>query len=503
MDTINVQDEFKRLVADVYLISSDLGAVVEELIAEGQSHPLTTVEATQLLGTVVKRLKQRAERDGHDGLSRALSGDLDSVVSRVVVARTRIAGISPHKTFLISYNGIDPKAVEPTPRFHGRDVPMYRGYVMTNDIDLWEQNARLEIHVGQFRRVHGRGPSARELLSIMLSELRLPGMAAGDEFEIEDLARSIAANGVQKPPILDGDGTVLDGNRRIAGCYLILNSDEFSAEEKKRVQYIFVWQLSEFVTTEDRDAVVVALNFESDHKKTWPEYVRARKIYDEWQTMLGTWPMPPNERQQQQMRKELSKRFAVDPSGGIVNRYIKMVELANEFEDYHISQKGHDEFETKYRANEVFQYFDELAKGGARSGGVAWTLGQNDTLRHLTFDLLFDGKFKNWTLVRHLKHVNDTHLMDSLVKARNEPDIERAQELVEDTLTLARNRSVEARTVGINSRIEAFVELLEQMTVRTVRDEVKPELLMKLRDSLHLVDGLIVSVLEERSTTDA
>src|SRR5439155_7810598 len=98
--------------------------------------------------------------------------------------------------------------------------------------------------IGQFSRLHGRDPDANELLDIMLTQMPIPGMEKADEFEIPALARSIAANGVQKPPILDTDATVLDGNRRIAACYLILNSADYSAEEKARVRLIFVWLLS-------------------------------------------------------------------------------------------------------------------------------------------------------------------------------------------------------------------------------------------------------------------
>ena len=499
MQIADIQEEFRRLIADVRAISEDLATTVEELLHEGRDNPLTTAEATRLLTVVIKRVKQSAERNGDGALGRALAGDIDTIVQRVIGARTRIGGPVGAR-LLVAHNGVEPKKVEPTPRFHGRDVPMRCGYVETSDIELWEHNARLEIHVAHFKRLRGRSPSARELLQILLAELRLPGMSQGDEFKIEELARSIAANGVQKPPILDIDGTVLDGNRRIAACNLILASDDFTADEKRRVQRIFVWQLTEFADADDRDAVAVALNFEPDRKQDWPDYVRARKIDAAWKAMIEPWPQPPGERQQQELRKELARRFALEAKD--VTRYLKMVDLALEFEEYHVQTRGRDEDETRYRASEEFQYFDELTKGKA-PGGVLHALGQDETLKHVTFDLLFDGKFRNWTLVRNLKYVNDAHLLEALVKARNNPDVERAKDIVETTLTLARSRSQEAKTVGINVRIEAFVELLEQMSARTVRDGVKPELLMKLRDALQLVDGLIEKVLEERAAQRA
>src|SRR5207249_4833804 len=97
----------------------------------------------------------------------------------------------------------------------------------------------------QFREKFGHAPSADELLDIMLSRMGLPGVPErekSDQFGIAGLARSIAINGVRKPPILDTDGTLLDGNRRVAACHFILYSDEFSVEQKRRAEHIFVWQ---------------------------------------------------------------------------------------------------------------------------------------------------------------------------------------------------------------------------------------------------------------------
>jgi hypothetical protein len=492
-----LQEEFRRVIADAYVLSSDLGQVVESLLKEGREHPLSAAQATKLLAAAVRRLKQTAERNGHEALGDFLAGDIDAVVARIAAARTRIGPAGAPHSILVNHNGVEPKKVEPTPRFHGRDVPMHAGFVETRDVDLWQDNARLEIHVGQFRRLHGRGPNANELLDIMLTQMPIPGMEKEDEFEIPALARSIAANGVQKPPILDTDATVLDGNRRIAACYLILNSADYTAEEKARVRHIFVWQLSEFATPPDREAVIVALNFEPDYKQTWPEYVKARKISEEWHAMLAASPRASIGSEQQKMKRELTKKFAL-PDTNVVNRYLKMVELANEFEEHHIGRRGRDEFETKHRANQVFQYFDELQKG-ARAGGVAWTLGQNDNLRQLTFDLLFEGKFRNWTVVRNLKHVNSNELLETLVKAKNQPDVELAQDIVDTALEHARSRSQEARTIGINPRIDAFVELLEQLTPRTVREELSQESIARLQQALRLVDKLIEGVLEERA----
>jgi len=104
------------------------------------------------------------------------------------------------------------------------------GFVKLSDLQLWDENVRLDIHLAQFQQKHGRRPTPPELIEIMTHGASLPGTVE-DQFEIVALARSIAANGVQKPPILDYNGTLLDGNRRVTACHYILHSDEFGQDE--------------------------------------------------------------------------------------------------------------------------------------------------------------------------------------------------------------------------------------------------------------------------------
>ena len=227
-----------------------------------------------------------------------------------------------------------------------------------------EENERIDIHLNQFRQVNNRAPTDEELLSIMLGNLHLPGVTKDDQFEIKQLARSIAVNGVRKPPIIDLDGTLLDGNRRVSACYYILSSssDEFSAEEKKRVEHLQVWQLTEHATDLDRDAVIVSMNFEPDNKEDWPEYIKATKVYQKWQGMLALEPRGnPGQKRQTEIKRDISRSFAL--SMHEVNRYIQMVGIAEEFEDYHIGERNRNHYEVKHRANHYFQYFDEAGQG--------------------------------------------------------------------------------------------------------------------------------------------
>lgn len=399
---------------------------------------------------------------------------------------------------LVARDGIAPGPVFPRPIFHGREVAMNSGFVKATDIKLWDENERLDIHLGQFREKHGRPPRPEELLDIMLSRMELPGIAEEDkedQFRIQDLARSIAVGGVRKPPILDIDGTLLDGNRRVTACYYILNSDAFSSDEKARVEYVFVWQLTEHATESEREAVVVSLNFEPDYKQDWPEYVKARKVYEQWQVMCALESRPPSSQRLVAMKKDLSRKFALGPDTSTVNRYLKMVDWANDFEDYHIHDRRREPFEVKHHADKYFQYFDEMGKG-TKPGGVAHALGQEEGFKHLAYDLLFDGKFRNWRDIRELKRIYDNQdAREALTKARDEGDQEFAEEHLENAITIARTRNAELREVGANTRIESFVEWIEQLPVRAFRDQIRPENLRKLQDALRLVEHQAATIL--------
>ncbi len=497
-----VRREFKAVILAAHRVSVDVGLEVEQILKDGKERPLSRDEASALLNRVITVLRQGAKGRGDKATSEALEGEISTFVEKLISTRDRLmSGSHPrtagtNKITLVSRNGINPAPVQPRPCFHGREVLMQSGFVKTTDIRLWENNARLDIHLGQFFHKHGRKPTSEELLDIMLSNMEIQGVTDGDQFEIAQLARSIAINGVRKPPILDTDGTLLDGNRRVAACYYILNNEEFSSEEKRRAEYIFVWQLTEHATTDERNAVVVSLNFEPDCKQDWPEYVKARKVYEEWQALLALeQPRLPGPQRQSDMKRELSKKFALGPDTTVVNRYLKMVDWANEFEEYQTNKRGRDQYEVKHRADRYFQYFDEMSKG-VKPGGVQYSLNQDESFKHLVFDLLFDGKFKNWRQIRELKLINDNEeAREALGRARDEKDEEAAEEHLENAMAIARSRHAELREVGANTRIESFVKWLEELPVKAFRDIIKQENLRRLLKALKLVEQQAKTIL--------
>jgi hypothetical protein len=490
-------------------ISDDVAAEVETVLKEGLETPMSKEEAQELFRRISITIKMRALEKGDLETAKAIGDDIDGLVYEITKERDAPkdnAGgrMSREHTIhlLENYNGIKPAHVVPRPWFHGKEIPMISGYIKTTDIQLWDENVRLDIHIGQFKEKYGRSPSPQELLEIMLSNLQLPGVTENDQFEIIELARSIAINGVRKPPIIDIDGTLLDGNRRVTACYYILSNDEFTSDQKKRAEHIFVWQLTPDATDDDRRRVIVSLNFEPDYKEPWPEYVKARKVYEDWQAMLSAEQPKPGPQRQAAMKRELSLKYALGPDATNVTRYTQMVELANDFEDYHIEDKKKDKYAVQHTSSKYFQYFDELKKG-SRPGGVLHSLNQDDGFKKTVFDLLYDGKFRNWNQIRKLKYIfENDEAVERLRKARDESDLETAQDLVEEAIAIADTKRADKRSLGANTRIEIFVKWLEELPVKAFRDEISKENLRRLLDALKLVEKHSEDMIIEKRNSD-
>jgi hypothetical protein len=505
MKELTIHDIVATLIQQARAVT-DLGDEVQAVLQDGDTH-FNEADARRILKRAVDAVKKAATERLDSATLKLLEGSTEVVVDRLIRARrttapvsmvpaVSVGGANRPAVMQLEFNGISASPVKPTPVFHGREVAMRGGFVRTREVAQWDKNLRLQIHLGQFEHENGRPPNSDEVLDIMLGKLKLPGLEENDHFEIESLARSIAINGVQKPPILDTDGTLLDGNRRVAACQLILGSSEFTSEQKKRAEHVYVWQLTEFATEEDRRLVVVALNFEPDCKQNWPEYVKAKKVTEEWRAMLDREPTPPGPQRQAIMKRELSIRFALGPETRVVSRYIKMVEWAEMFEDHLINGRHEDEHVVQHRANKYFQYFDELSKN--ESDGVAYVLKNDEGFRHMVFDLLFQGKFKNWRQIRELRFINENEEAKALLRKAREAKIEDEdewEECIDNAIAIARSRRAEARMLGANTRIESFVSWLEDLPVKAFRDEIKPENLRGLLKALKLVEKHAAAVL--------
>jgi hypothetical protein len=462
-------------------ISGTLVEGLENIIREGWEDQLDEGRARSLIARLIDTLRAGAAQRRDQGLVKALEGRTEDIVEKIMSTRKRTVR-SPQAQ-------VEP--VLPTPTFHGRSVPMVKTWVNLRDLSLWAGNERLEIHLEHLRQTLGREPNADEILQVMQSVILLPGVNAaykGDEFDIKGLARSIAVNGVRRPPILDVDGArLLDGNRRVAACYHLLRSNEFTSAQKQAVEKLHVWQLTEHASDADREAVIVSLNFESDHKLDWPDYVRARKVFHDFERAVML-EGPPGMEREKELKRELARKYAIEIEK--VDRYIRMVTWAKQFEEHLVNVRGLNQAEVQHSSNYYFQYFDELSKGKG-AGGVGYTLTRDDDFRGLVFDLLFQGKFKNWALIRNLKYLDET-VQQGLEQAEAEPNLETAKRKVQQVLEGAAYRNTVEKKIHVvpNEKIEAFVRFIRKMPLESFHNgQISSDNLKSLVETLEWVQG--------------
>jgi hypothetical protein len=149
-------------------ISEDVTEEVEKILEKGLENPLTKEEVREVFSRIVMVMRKRALERGEREIAETLSGDMEKLLDKVLIEKEDWAGNGVQKGFtakthtvqlIKNHNGITPCYIIPRPWFHGKEIPMCGGYIKTTDIQLWEENVRLDIHLGQFKERNGRAPS--------------------------------------------------------------------------------------------------------------------------------------------------------------------------------------------------------------------------------------------------------------------------------------------------------------------------------------------------------
>jgi hypothetical protein len=392
---------------------------------------------------------------------------------------------------IFSHDGFDVRPA-PASTFLGRTIPLMEGYAMTRDIEFWQENKRLKIDLENFRRKEGRNAEPEELKQLLWPR---GSSSKGDPYEIGELADDIAARGVLTPPVIDHWGTAWDGNRRLAACLFILASDDYTDVQKERASRVRVWQTGEHATKDQIDVIVTSLNFGKDFKKPWPEYVRARDVYDAYIDLrdIEASRRTLTDRDETKIRRRVAQRFGIKTQE--VTRYCKLVTWALEFEDFHREQ-GRDENEINTRTAELVQYFVEL-DAGVGDDKLANRFSNDEALRAMVFDLMFDGKFKSFSQVRELRRVFATpDAFEELRTAHAEPNTALGRSGVERAIFRARQKSEESRQAGRGSELASIAKWLREDVTLSLLSKLDVHVLRDFRDAARAVDGMITSLVD-------
>jgi hypothetical protein len=504
----------ETLIEQAETLAGDYADVVQDAVRAAREQPLDDDDVRRLFVRILTILRTTGRELDADR-SAALAEQIRAEAAALVAGRHRRrddvgaaadgtavgatdapvvrGGLTFHSRF-----GLSPRPVLPVQTFKGQPIMLTEGYVDVTTLPLWMDNHRVQLHVAEFREVNHRDPDPDELLDLMHGDLPLPGLDTKDPFKLRGLAGSIARKGVERAPIVTWEGEPKDGNRRIAASRMVLEDPNATAEQKDRARWIRVWQAPAGTTPDQFEAIVVALNFESDHKEEWPEYVKARLVVDRYRSLkddlrVGGW----TQRRDLELRKQVADMFAIEQRE--VKRYVEMVRWAEDFEDYHTSDRGLDPAAVRYKANDIFQWFYEVQAGKGQDK-IIEKVQQDDDLRAIVYDLMYDV-LDSGLQVRNLhKVVADENALDLLKQAHEETSQDQALKFVDAAIAEAQKNSPTKR-LGFDQFLRSAVDRLGSTPPDRWRS-VDDALLNELRRVFHSAIGAIEGELAARGGTD-
>lgn len=489
----------RALLSEIETLTADFGPTVQAAVESVKSHPIDTEQAERLY-THVLRILREAKADGRPVTDDEISADVRELLAEPAETVYEKPWGSVN---LVPRNGLEPHAVTPVPTFNNKPIPMYEGYVDISTIGMWEDNHRVELQVAEFRDRNHRDPEADELLRMMQGQLRMPSLNVKDPYDIVPLADSIARKGVERPPILTSEGIPRDGNRRIAAAHYVLSHD-YRPEQKENARWVKVWVAPPGTTEDLLEAVVVALNFEPDLRKEWPEYIKARLVVEAYRTQrAGIRNLNPA--RERQLKKDIGEQFAIKPAA--VTRYIRMVQWAEDFEKYHVDEQGKEAAAVRYRADKIFQWFFEL-EAGKTGDKITEQIEEDEELRQVVYDLMFDAMDAG-TQVRSLwKIVADPQARDQLLQAHDhlgKQEKDDALAMVKEAVVTANRNNNKRKQIGFEGFLRSCVDRLGGAAPDvwlTVDSKLLIEAERVMTASFGVIEGLLVSR-GERATKGA
>jgi len=379
-------------------------------------------------------------------------------------------------------------------RFHGRDVPLWQGYVHIDDIEGYVENLRLRFYLNRWkaRQEEAREPTTDDIYDIMVEADKEERRESRRPFHVERIADSIVRNNIREPIILgylgDSRAELWDGNRRFYGAKHVMKAENNGYEAARpRVQWLPAYV---YVPSGDPEAdksikhdILVECNFVEPEQIPWPAYVKAEQVYNEYERRMSVDPDDPV--LSREVKVELAKAFGLK-GWRTADRWIKMYDLALQWKEYQEEEKEQDPTMVDLLIQERFEYFDELSKPG-----VFGVISRDPDMRDEVFDWMWDGKFKAWTDVRMVPRI----LADPVARKQANESHENA---VKDAIaTVIANDPIRVKDkTAANEKIKQFAAWLDSFKredYKRVDAEGLEALQVILRDVTKITAALLAS----------
>ena len=376
-------------------------------------------------------------------------------------------------------------------RFHGREIPIWFGYVHVDDVEGYAENLRLRFYLKQWRAEKGNGeevPTTDEVYQIMVDADNKERRESARDFHIERIADSIIRNSVREPIVLyyrDSRIELWDGNRRFYGTKHIMKDDRAGyVDARDRVQWLpaYVYTASGDQEHDElvKHDILVECNFVEPEQISWPAYVKAEQIYNQYLRRMV--PDPDDPVLSREVKAELAREYGLK-GWRVADRWIKMCRLALEFKEYQEEEQERDPTVTDLLVQERFEYFDELSKPG-----VYGSINKDPDARDEVFDWMWDGKFRAWTDVRSVPKI----LADKVAHAQaNDPDQDAVKRAI--ATVIANDPTRNKDKTAANDRIRQFSTWLDSFKREEYKDldgEALVSLHSIIRDVVKITEAL-------------
>lgn len=350
--------------------------------------------------------------------------------------------------------------------FHRKRIDVWSGYVQTKDVKGWVENVRIELFVEKWQKDHnGAGPSNDDILDWMVRDQE-------EEFKLSELGESIVKNGVRQPIVITSNGDLLDGNRRYFAALMKQRDAEKKGDSATlaMVSQLPAYVLSPSCDKDDFESVLVEENFVPSCREEWPNFIKARKVYDAYKDF----------REEGLSKKDsyaaLTERFGVSRSR--LEYYLKTMDAIEEFMDYQLEEDEEtgrlpkEPPAVKWKAQRYFDHFAELSKSQVQKA-----LDTDPEFRAKVFDRLYDGDFVNYTQVRKLPAIAADR------RARDKFMLGTGQQAVLDAIDWVTVTGVAKKALDNSERIASFSRFLKNLGAQEI-DDLDPVMVSELEEIL-------------------
>jgi hypothetical protein len=396
-----------------------------------------------------------------------------------------------------------------TKKFHGLEIAGWSGRIHVEDIRGWVDNKRLKLYLSQWRDRRGKPsaiPTTEEIYEMMLEADQGDETEKKKVFHVERLANSIARNGIQESIIVFLDDKAApwlwDGNRRYFSTLHIMRAGKFEAQrdEAQWMPCFLIETTGNPVSDKKRQqAILTETNFVTKDAIAWPTYIKAEEIWEQFNIRIKADPTDPL--LQREVREELAREYGLFTSKGKVNfrqveRWVKMVDLAQEFKEYQEETKGRDENAVDLHVAHYFEYFDELIY----KKDVREVLASDIDKQNEVFDWLWDEKLPSFQAVRKIPQIfSDPVALDYMRAGTKETAFRNASNVI-----AANDPGLKNDKRIANAKINSFADWLNSFKRDDFR-QLEVESLQRLKDILEdvikMLTGLISGASKKRKTT--